>query len=321
MVSIIIPTYNRLKLLSYTLKSLSSDKHMGIDREVIVVDDHSTDDTWDQVLVQYPWVKLIENKGRGASAARNTGLKQAKGEYVLYLDSDDLLGPGFFKKKIEFLEQNKGCQACYGDYEYFTSDGDFTEDQVAFKNKYPLITDSDDIGRHIALYLSGKFLPANAILWRRDFLLQLGGHDELLLVNQDVDIFFKAVFAGLRIKAVEDGTTAYIRNHETDTRVGDLRGADGKWLQQLELRQRIFEKLKKTGYGGKAYARPLSYYIFSRWKMLRHSQPEIAGKYLEFAKKVHWPVELRGNVFFRLAGRILGPVAVVNLKYKLFKKD
>jgi glycosyltransferase involved in cell wall biosynthesis len=292
-----------------------------MDIEVIVVDDGSTDDTWDYVLVNYPGITLLENKGKGAAAARNTGLKAARGEYILYLDSDDLLEPGFFAKKLKTLQQDKRYHACYGNYDYFEGEGDFDGTNTQFKNKYPLLAGGEDTGQHLALYLSGKYLPANTLLWRKDFLLKLNGHDESLIINQDVDIFFRAVFAGLRLTSVEDGTRALIRNHAADTRVGDARNATHKWEQMLEIREKVWAQMQAKGYTDKTFARPLSYYIFSRWKTLRHTHPGIAARYLGFARKVYWPIELRGNPFLKLAGKILGPVRVINLKYALLKRD
>ena len=321
MISVIIPTYNRIKLLPFTLASLTPAKQPGIELEIIVIDDHSTDDTWDYVLVNYPHIKLLENKGKGAAAARNTGLKAAKGEYVLYLDSDDLLGTHFFDWKVAYLEKNTNYHACYGDYDYFSGEQDFDSSLVIFKNKYPLITDIENLPLHVAQYLSGKYIPANAILWRKDFLLALNGHDESLIINQDVDLFFRGIFAGVKIAAALDSTKAYIRNHETDTRVGDPRNAREKWIQMLDIRIKAFEKLKAIGYTDTKYSKLLSYYIFSRWKILRHTDLETAQRYLDFSKKVYWPIDLRGNALLKIAGKILGPERVIKLKYSLLKRD
>ncbi len=321
MISIIIPTYNRLQLLQYTLRSLAAIKQPGIDMEIIVVDDASTDDTWDQVLVNYPYVTLLENKGKGAAAARNTGLYAAKGEYILYLDSDDLLGPHFFDWKLAYLQKNTSYHACYGDYDYFEGDADFDTAQVIFKNKYPLITDITNLPQHVAQYLSGKYIPANAILWRKDFLLKINGHDESLNINQDVDLFLRAILNGLKIAVALDKTKAYIRNHETDTRVGDPRNARQKWIQMLEIRIKLWERLKAVGYDGPEYSKLLSYYIFSRWKILRHTDPETAKRYLEFAKRVHWPIELRGHPMLKIVGKIIGPERFIKLKFNFLKRD
>ena len=90
--SVVIPTYNRASLIGLTLQSVLSQEF--VDFEVLVVDDGSTDDTT-AVVAHYPDLRLRylpkQNAERGA--ARNYGLARARGEYVLFLDSDDRFHP------------------------------------------------------------------------------------------------------------------------------------------------------------------------------------------------------------------------------------
>jgi len=85
--SIIIPTYNRAHTLMRALDSVVAQTDQDID--IIVVDDGSTDDTPTLVTSRYLNVTYINQHNRGVSAARNTGIKQAKGEWIALLDSDD----------------------------------------------------------------------------------------------------------------------------------------------------------------------------------------------------------------------------------------
>lgn len=86
--SIIIPAYNAEAYLPQCLDSILAQEHQGC--EVIVVDDGSTDGTA-ALLERYPDVKVIHQENRGMSTARNRGLDEARGEYILFVDSDDLL--------------------------------------------------------------------------------------------------------------------------------------------------------------------------------------------------------------------------------------
>jgi glycosyltransferase involved in cell wall biosynthesis len=98
-VSIIIPVYNRNELLQHTLDSVKSQTFD--DYEVIVVDDGSTTE------IEVPeWVKLIRlEDNSGASAVpRNEGMKVAKGEYFVFLDSDDIWEPTFLEKCVNVIE-------------------------------------------------------------------------------------------------------------------------------------------------------------------------------------------------------------------------
>ncbi len=105
--SIVIPTYNRALFLSTTLESVSNQTYQG-KYEIIVIDDGSTDNT-QEILEE--WIKkesrlkIIKHKiNKGAASARNTGISIAKGQYLLFLDSDDRLLPEalkIFEKKIK----------------------------------------------------------------------------------------------------------------------------------------------------------------------------------------------------------------------------
>jgi glycosyltransferase involved in cell wall biosynthesis len=321
-ISIIIPTFNRAHLIKFTLDSLVAIQKNGIDLEVIVVDDGSTDDTFSVIEQYYPWVALLKNKGKGAGSARNTGLAAARGRYIMYLDSDDLVGENYFTQKLALMELQADLDGCYGSYDYFESDGAFDPAQIYFKHKYPVITSPDKTKEHLVNYLGGNFLPLHSIIWRKEFLLKCGGHDTALSINQDVDLFIRAIFNGLRIIGIQDDTKVYTRDHSIDKRVGTPHNDKGKWVQMLELSKRIFKDLKKYGYGDDedCYS-ALSSYLFGYWKKIRHSEPEIAGEYLKFAKEVYWPVKIKGGIGIRLLAKIFGPVAAMDLKYFLLKRD
>lgn len=108
--SILIPTYNRLTLLKETLNSVFNQTFKG-PYEVIVVDDGSQDGTW-EFLKEF--TKTKENlkifrhpKNRGVAAARNSALSLAKGEYILFLDSDDLLVDYTLERALSTIETHE----------------------------------------------------------------------------------------------------------------------------------------------------------------------------------------------------------------------
>lgn len=101
MISVIIPTYNRAHLLPITLQSVLAQTYT--DYEIIVIDDGSTDDTA-QVMTKYPKVKYIKHdRNLGVSEARNTGLKAANGDYIAFIDSDDIMLPDKLEKQIDAI--------------------------------------------------------------------------------------------------------------------------------------------------------------------------------------------------------------------------
>ena len=108
LISIIIPTYNRKHLIGATLDSVIAQNYNNW--ECIVVDDGSTDGT-DSVITEYikqdnRFEYLINERSKGAQGARNTGLLKAKGNYVQFFDSDDIMYSNHLKIKIEAFNQN-----------------------------------------------------------------------------------------------------------------------------------------------------------------------------------------------------------------------
>ena len=86
-VSVVIPTFNRASVISRALESVLLQTRPP--DEILVVDDGSTDDTLERVRAEFPGVRLIEQENRGVSAARNAGIRAARGTWIALLDSDD----------------------------------------------------------------------------------------------------------------------------------------------------------------------------------------------------------------------------------------
>ncbi len=106
--SIIIPVYNVERYLPVCLESIVQ-QHLA-DYEVIMVDDGSTDGSGaicDEFAERYPEFRVIHKENGGVSAARNRGIEEAKGEYILFLDSDDFLVPDAIKPLLELAGDNK----------------------------------------------------------------------------------------------------------------------------------------------------------------------------------------------------------------------
>ena len=101
-VSVIIPAYNRKLLVRRAIKSVLAQSF--IDFEIIVVDDGSTDGT--SLMAFSPKVRYIRQNHLGAPAARNRGIREARGEYIAFLDSDDYFLPGKLEKQVAAMMKN-----------------------------------------------------------------------------------------------------------------------------------------------------------------------------------------------------------------------
>src|SRR5471030_2045816 len=155
LVSIVIPSYNAEKYLSETIQSALNQTWQH--KEIIVVDDGSTDDSL-QIAESFKSeiVKVFVQKNKGASAARNTGLREAKGDYIQFLDADDLLSPDKIEAQITCLNysvtQLAICKTVY-----------FNEGENYLNGKISdgwLVDDTDDPADFlIKLYAGEEIMP------------------------------------------------------------------------------------------------------------------------------------------------------------------
>jgi glycosyltransferase involved in cell wall biosynthesis len=107
LVSIVIPMYNRRKTIDYCLTSVLNQTYRNL--EIILVDDYSTDDTVRYIRNTYTdkRIRIVQQKENGgAQKARNAGIKNAKGEWIAFLDSDDEWLSQKIEKQVEILEEN-----------------------------------------------------------------------------------------------------------------------------------------------------------------------------------------------------------------------
>ncbi len=120
LVSVLIPCYNAERWIGATLESVRSQTWKSI--EVVVVNDGSTDGSRRVVEnFAYAGLKLVNQENRGQTAALNRCLQEARGDYVQFLDADDLLGPEKIEKQLRCLQEQPGCVAT-ANWARFTDD-------------------------------------------------------------------------------------------------------------------------------------------------------------------------------------------------------
>jgi glycosyltransferase involved in cell wall biosynthesis len=119
LVSIIIPVYNASQWIESVLQSCLEQSYKNL--EVICIDDGSSDDSKEIIhKCQDSRVYLFDNPKKGAQHARNFGAELAKGDFILFLDSDDLLAQEKIEKQVAFLEDNPQFDVAYSDWEIHT---------------------------------------------------------------------------------------------------------------------------------------------------------------------------------------------------------
>jgi len=310
-VSVVIPLYNRAALIAETLQCLAPELHEGVGLEVIVVDDGSTDDSVNIVRRTLGDAAVIRLPHGGASRARNAGLARATAEFVLFLDSDDLVEPEFFYRRVRILRDNPTADAAYGPWEHFLGAGEFHEASIAPRFKPYPIERQQQTRSHLLRLLRGWYIAPHAILWRAQALRRVGGHSDALSVNQDVDLLFRVLISGSGIVGV-DAPLALYREHGGQ-RQGSLEN-NTKALDLLRLRETFLSTLKNRGQLDEDACTELGTFCFEQWRGLRKSYPTVAASFLELSKRVSPDMTLGGRWPLRVLARLVGPATAVRLR-------
>lgn len=179
-VSVIIPTYNRAKYLKDAIESVLGQKYQNL--EIIIVDDGSKDDTA-QIVKSFSSskIKYIYQANQGRSKARNRAIKLAKGEYIAFLDSDDIFLPGKIQKQVALLDKNSQYAMIYCSAQAVNSQG---------RKLYPVYRAnlSGWIYSEIAFYLPLTIILPTVMV-RKDILFKVGLFDENMARFEDIDLW------------------------------------------------------------------------------------------------------------------------------------
>ena len=163
--SVIVPLYNTGDYLHETIKSVIDQTRKDI--EIIVVDDGSTDDTFSiaQTYSEFDTrIRCFSQKNAGDSAARNTGMKYAKGKYIIFLDHDDVLNSNAIELQVSTLENNPSLKMALGSNEVIDSNSMHIKDNI--------LTESLFSAKEVAFGLTPSF---SQCIYRRDSLDEIGG--------------------------------------------------------------------------------------------------------------------------------------------------
>lgn len=179
-ISLVIPTYNRGELLTATVESALSQTIPF--KEIIVVDDGSTDDTEKRMKAYRASIVYIKTENQGVQMARNTGFAAARSPYVTLCDSDDLLAPEFMATTKEWLSAHPETDLIYCNFVNF-GDGAKSIDKFS-QGPSDYFNGAKTSGEFIfdvpELYIrSTQFQPMfpTGSTCRRDFYLEIGGYD------------------------------------------------------------------------------------------------------------------------------------------------
>ena len=205
-ISVVIPTYNRARFILEALESVLVQTY-PVD-EIIVVDDGSTDNTAELVASLRSRVTYIVQSNAGPGAARNRGVRSARGEWIAFLDSDDRWDPEHIAQIIENLSKCPNAAMAYCGKRWVYEDGQVMTDvplQVSFPSGW-IFRD---------LFEANYISSASVVMVKRQAFLDAGGFDERFRsIAEDYDLWMR-ISAVAQIVAVPAYTVLY-RRHDSN---------------------------------------------------------------------------------------------------------
>jgi glycosyltransferase involved in cell wall biosynthesis len=178
-VSVIIPTYNREQFILRALNSVS--KQSFTDYEIIVIDDGSKDNTRQLLGPYMDKLKYIYQENAGISAARNQGIQEAKGEYIAFLDSDDIWAPEKLEHQVKVLDTHKKVGIVYVRMPILNEKGV----RVGMK---PAGASGKNFKELLQIWGD---LPTSSVLIRKECFIKVGGFDKTLTISEDTEMWLR----------------------------------------------------------------------------------------------------------------------------------
>lgn len=208
LVSIVIPCFNASSWIAEALQSTLDQKYDRI--EVIVVDDGSTDDSL-SIIESFPGeIRILKCPHRGGSAARNSGLQIATGDFVKFLDADDLLTPNCILEQVCQISQLTEEEIVFGDVGKLTPSGKFSGSAGSIKNFAQYESSLE--------YLLRNIITTSAVLHRTPLLKKVAGFDEELRKGQEYDLHIRLALSGVTF-VYRPCLTYLIREHTSPNRI------------------------------------------------------------------------------------------------------
>ncbi len=234
LVSVILPTFNRPKYLRSAVESVFAQTFQNW--ELIIADDGSDADTkaYLRSLESLPQVKLIWRSHTGnPSAVRNAALRAATGQFVAFLDSDDMWVPEKLGRQIEVLRSGSNCRWIYTGYVQIDDAGK-TQTSRAAK---PWIPYRGAIAEQL-LRLEASVATA-AVLVERRLLAQIGGFDEDLLMFEHYDLWLRLAHCS-EVELIDEPLTC-LRVHEEHYSQDGVPMLEGRYMLLRKMRSRVEE--------------------------------------------------------------------------------
>lgn len=244
-VSVIIPAYNQAQFINQAIESVLAQTFT--DYEIIVVNDGSTDNTA-QVLAAYgDHLQVITQANAGLSAARNSGLKVARGEFIAFLDSDDLWYSRMLATTVAYLQQNPEVDLVCGAWDLIDESGQVIRPANKPSNFRARVR--ADLLRALA---TGNLFLVHALLIRKKCFACCGNFDTTLKAVEDWDLWTRMAIHGHKADVIDVPVARYRRHRANMTRDAQrMENASKQVLSKLFANKQLTGRL--AGLQDRAY--------------------------------------------------------------------
>jgi len=196
-ISVVIPTYNRAKLLAEAVESALQQSRPP--DEIIVIDDGSKDNTAQAVARFGRKVRYIQQENAGPAAARNHGVKVASGEFIAFLDSDDLWVKNRLERQLAALEEHPDLDFLLGLEAKFSADEESDSCEIKEVDVLQSLNSIECIiPNPLELLLKENFIPTSSVLLRKSCLATVGSMDAAVQPAEDYDLWIRFALQGFR---------------------------------------------------------------------------------------------------------------------------
>jgi len=211
-VSVVIPVRNGKDYIQEALDSVLQQSFT--DLELLLIDDGSTDDDYDRYALQDPRVRVIHLAGNGVSRARNVGMAQSRGEFIAFLDADDVWFPGKLEAQVRYFDAHPDVGVVFGKFIRWPAqpDGGFAPASSLVQDVAQLSkTEEERSGWLYTRLLDGLLVGMNTAVVRRSVYEAIGGFNESMRQGEDYDFWLRAS----RVAEMHslDGAVALYRIH------------------------------------------------------------------------------------------------------------
>jgi glycosyltransferase involved in cell wall biosynthesis len=301
LVSIIIPCYNTEAFVAKAIESALSQSYDPI--EVIVVDDGSTDDSLNVIESFGDRIKWKTGENQGVSAARNRGINLANGEFVKFLDADDILPEHSVATQVRQIQKARDKRvSVFGDGCQIDSAG-----QVLGKSNFRCKRAEEDPITYILSVNPGTQYP----LHRRKHLVEIGGFDEDLPWAEDYDLHLRLQLKGILMKYCA-ADVVHVRQHGGEDRLTNRKTKEfeeNPWAayERGKDRERKIRESHSGNLPGAVSQHLAKGFWSSGRRALKAGHPVIAERFFDHARELHSQHIASSSTAYHVAIRLLGP--------------